>query len=396
MQRVLQTYNCMVDGVIESFGGSSAQAPMDLVFDLIDEGDASNTPATVLYDSAAVSGSLPESPGTCSFVVINSTNLFASIGSVRVTQPGSVWIVSTLPGGALQTRLIGIAGQGVDCIVASGTPAGADGKVTFLAGRIPVAGERVTAFYRGEQRSVARLADAASIAAEAVGGTAGTSRWLGKVLQPIGRSSVDCESAAQAILAFATSRSAAIAGAYKTVNPSTDIWPGDILSIISAGITSALLVRSVDVSDGSAMPEVLNYNIKFANDWATEWADGLGLKLSEDIAADAILPQTALDSPAQVLANLQQLALTSLTETALQVDAGTALPAGGGFEVRRKDWSFGPGVDPADLVLRSPVRSFTIPRAAQMERYYIRMYDTSTPPLYSRFSSALFINAPVS
>jgi dihydroxyacetone kinase len=99
---------------------------------------------------------------------------------------------------------------------------------------------------------------------------------------------------------------------------------------------------------------------------------------------------------AQMATTTVQLTLTSLTETALQVDAGMAPPAGGGVEVRLKDWEFGVGVDGADLVLRSPVRSFSIPRAAQVERYYVRIYDASTPPLYSRFSSAVFVNAPVS
>jgi hypothetical protein len=42
------------------------------------------------------------------------------------------------------------------------------------------------------------------------------------------------------------------------------------------------------------------------------------------------------------------------------------------------------------------VRSFSSPRAAQLEKYYVRMYDASTPPLYSRFSSAVFVDAPVS
>jgi hypothetical protein len=43
-------------------------------------------------------------------------------------------------------------------------------------------------------------------------------------------------------------------------------------------------------------------------------------------------------------------------------------------------------------VLRSPVNNFTIPREAAVEQYYIRMYDGSTPPNYSRFSSAVFAN----
>ena len=128
---------------------------------------------------------------------------------------------------------------------------------------------------------------------------------------------------------------------------------------------------------------------------AQKLAEVMGLKLSEAIAADALLPETALNTPGNVLANLQQLQVVSSTGTALQLDAGMAPPAGGGFEVRRRDWDFGPGVD-QDLVLRSPVRSFSIPREGQVERYYVRMFDASTPPVYSRFSSAVFTNLSVS
>ena len=56
---------------------------------------------------------------------------------------------------------------------------------------------------------------------------------------------------------------------------------------------------------------------------------------------------------------------------------------------------FGAGTGGMDLVLRSPVRDFSVPRAAQSERFYVRMYDGSTPPLYSQFSSALFVHASV-
>lgn len=396
MQRVMQRYYCMVDGVVQGFGSSSGvTAPMDVVFELVDEGAASNTPATVLYDSLAAGGTLTSTPATCSFVLANSTQLFGSVGSVSVTRTGSIWIISTLPSGTLQTRLIGLAGQGVDCTVSYGSAAGSPGKVTFLAGRVPVAGERVTVSYRTQQRAIARLADSTSIASEAVNGTPGTCRWLGKVTMPVARSSPDCESAAQAVLAFATSRTAALAGTYVMVNPSQDIWPGDVLAITSDGVTSSLLVREVVVTDGGAVPEVRQYNMRFANDWASEWAAGIGMKLSEEIAADAYLPQTASSAPGQVLANLQHVTIASLTDAALQVDAGMAPPAGGGFEVRLKDWEFGVGVDAADLVLRSPVRSFSIPVAAQLQRFYIRMYDASSPPVYSRFSSAVFVNMPV-
>jgi hypothetical protein len=379
MQRVLQAYYAMVDGVVQAFGGGLVAAPMSIVFDLQNLGASSNTPATVLYD-----GSVASSPSSCTFVAVNSVQLIGSMGYCRVTQTGSAWVVSTLPSGAKMTRLIGVAGEGVDCTVST------TGKVTFFAGRVPVAGEFVTVLYRIQQRAVARLENAASVAAEAAGGVPGTAQWLGKVLKPGARSSMDCESAASAVLSFSVSRAAAASGTYEAVNPA-DIWPGDVLAVTSNGQTMSVIVRRVDIADGMTCPEMLTYRMAFANDWA----EGLGLTLSEAIAADALLPLTALSAPGNVLANLQLLQVVSATGTALQVDAGTAPPAGGGFEVRRRDGDFGPGVD-QDLVLRSPVRSFSIPREGQVEHYYVRMYDGSTPPLYSRFSSAVFTDLPVS
>jgi hypothetical protein len=94
------------------------------------------------------------------------------------------------------------------------------------------------------------------------------------------------------------------------------------------------------------------------------------------------------------LPNLAGLATSSVSGSAIQIAAGAAPPTGGGFEVRRRDWYFAPGND-AELVLRSPVSNFTIPREAAIEQYYIRQYDASTPPNYSRFSSAIFINVPL-
>jgi hypothetical protein len=383
-QRVLQAYYAMVDGVMQSFGGGLVVAPMSVVFELQDLGASSNTPATVLYD-----GSVTSSPTSCSFVAVNSVQLVGSMGYCRITQTGSAWVVSTLSSGVKMTRLIGVAGEGVDCKVS------AAGKVTFFSGRVPVAGELVTVTYRVQQRAVARVENAASVAAEAAGGMPGTAQWLGRVLKPEARSSMDCESAARAVLSFAASRAAALAGTYGAVNPAADVWPGDVLAITSGGQTMSVVVRQVKIVDGMARPEMLTYSMAFANDWA----EGLGLTLSETIAANALLPPTALNSTippgSNVLANLQQLQVVSATGAALQVDTGTAPPAGGGFEVRRRDYDFGPGVD-QDLVLRSPVRSFSIPREGQIEHYYVRMYDGSTPPLYSRFSSAVFTDLPVS
>ena len=168
MQRVLQAYYAMVDGVGAVVWRRAGIGADGVVFELQDLGAASNTPATVLYD-----GALSSSPASCSFVAVNSVQLIGSMGYCRVTQTGSAWVVSTLPSGVKMTRLIGVAGEGVDCKVS------ATGKVTFFAGRVPVAGEFVTVMYRAQQRAVARLEDAASVAAEAAGGVPGNGAVAG-------------------------------------------------------------------------------------------------------------------------------------------------------------------------------------------------------------------------
>jgi hypothetical protein len=132
----------------------------------------------------------------------------------------------------------------------------------------------------------------------------------------------------------------------------------------------------------------VKYTIAFANDWA----DDLAIATSAAIPEDAWLPPQPETAPP--LANLNALAVTSVNASTIQIAAGVTPPTGGGFEVRRSDWSFTPGPGP-DLVLRSPVANFSIARQAATEQYFIRMYDAATPPNYSRVSSAVFVNLPL-
>ena len=373
--RTAQMYSAVCDGVARSFGGGAVAAPATLVFETRDMGDAANTPVTVLETA-----SLPSTPGSCVFAPVNSVQLIGSIGSCSITQAGSAWIVSTTPDGTQTVRLSGASGNGVDCSISTA------GRITFYAGRIPVANEKLTVSYRGRRRAVAHLRDANSADAE-------TAQWQGKVTHPPARTTADCENAAQAAIGFAMARSVALSGTYTMVNPAVDVQPGDVLSVASndgaSPDTLMLIVRSVVIEDGHAWPEHATYRIAFANDWIA----GLDAKLADGVAVDALVPATTA-APAPVLANLSALQVVSATGSALQIDAGTDPPAGGGFEVRRRDWAFGPGTD-GDLVLRSPVRSFSIPRTAQVERFFVRMYDASATPIYSRFSSAVFTNLPL-
>ena len=62
------------------------------------------------------------------------------------------------------------------------------------------------------------------------------------------------------------------------------------------------VVRSITIQDGLASPELVTCELTFAG----EWAEGLGIKTSGAIAADAVLPQAALPGPGVFLASLQQ------------------------------------------------------------------------------------------
>ena len=77
------------------------------------------------------------------------------------------------------------------------------------------------------------------------------------------------------------------------------------------------------------------------------------------------------------------------------MNTGVAPPTGGGFEIRLRDFAFMPGEDPS-LVMRGSQQSLTFSRVSASDRFYIRMVDGATPPNYSEFSTALFINLPLS
>jgi hypothetical protein len=131
----------------------------------------------------------------------------------------------------------------------------------------------------------------------------------------------------------------------------------------------------------------VKYEIKFANDWA----DDLAIKTNTTVPADTWLPAAIAPTP---LANLTGLTVTTLSGTTVAINTGVTPPSGGGFEIRRRDFAFMPGEDPG-LVVRATLPNITFSRETANDRFYIRMYDGSTPPNYSQSSTALFINLPL-
>src|ERR1700728_2375729 len=94
-----------------------------------------------------------------------------------------------------------------------------------------------------------------------------------------------------------------------------------------SGARGHRVVLTKEAAD-AALPSLLGMAVDYKAGWdghdarqkcgIITSAEVVGLKLSEAIAGDALLPQTALNAPGNMLANLQQLQVVSSTGTALQ------------------------------------------------------------------------------
>jgi hypothetical protein len=381
IDRELEVYRSFGDSGAITLGGQSNSASANIQMEIQPFVDGVGGMPVTLYDGALVA-----LPSTCNLVAASSINLIGTMRALNLTSLGSSWVVSTPLGGGPYTRRIGTTTQAAECEVQR------TGKVVFYAGFQPAIGEMVAVSYRTIGRSVGRAVNVASQEALALAGEPAVAAWIGTVSQPAPRTSADCRNAATAIEQAAAGVSALWSGKYNGTRTSfaTDVWPGDALQLNapSTNLNAQVVVRSVRVSYRASLPDLVEYAIDFANDWA----DDLAIKTSATVPADAWLP--ALIAPT-LLANLPGLTVTALSGSSVTVNAGVTPPAGGGLEVRRRDFVFMPGLDP-DLVARATLANITFFRETANDRFYIRMFDGSTPPNYSEFSTALFINLPLS
>jgi hypothetical protein len=312
--------------------------------------------------------------------------MVGTMRALNLTNLGSGWVVSTPPNGSASTRRVGTTAEAAECYLNSA------GKFVFYTGYVPVSGERIAVSYRTVGRSVGRAVNTTSQAALAAAGMPSVATWIGSVTSPEARSSADCRNAALAIEQAAAGVSALWSGTYKGLRNSfaSDVWPGEalLLNAPSTDLNAQVVVRSVKVSYQASYPDMVEYTIAFANDWA----DDLAIKTSETVPDDTWLPAPIAPT---LLVNLNSLTVTALSGSTVTINAGVTPPTGGGFEIRRRDFAFMAGQDP-DLVMRTTGQTMTLSRESANDRFYIRMYDGSTPPNYSEFSTALFINLPLS
>jgi hypothetical protein len=333
-----------------------------------------------LYD-----GAISSLPPACVVVAASSINLIGTMRAFNLTNLGSGWVVSTPPNGGTYTRRAGTPAEDAECNLVR------SGKLIFGGSFMPMAGEQIAVNYRTVGRAVGRAVNTLSQQALTEIGMPAVATWMGSVTNPPARSSADCLNAATVIEQAAAGVSALWSGAYNGNGASfaSDVWPGDALQLNapSANLNAQVVVRAVKASYRASYPDLVEYAISFANDWA----DDLAIKTATTVPADAWLPVAIAPT---YPGNLTSLAVTTLNGSTVTISAGVTPPTGGGFEIRRRDFVFTPGEDP-DLVVRASLPNMTFSRETANDRFFIRMYDGSTPPNYSEFSTALFINLPL-
>ena len=380
-QRTLATYRSFGDAGAITYGGQTNDAPGNLLFEIQEYANGVAGMPVTLYD-----GSVTSLPPSGSVVAASLRAMTGTMRAFRLTNLGTGRVVSTPAGGTAYTRRMGTPSEAGECYLDRA------GKVVFSSGFVPLPGEQVAVSYRTRGRAVGRAANTASQQQLSASGLPAVAQFTGSVTMPPARSSADCRNAAATLAEAAASASALWSGTYKCTSASLneDIWPGDalLLNVASLNMNSQVVVRAVRLIYASSYPDLVTYEIEFANDWA----DDLAIRTSGTVPTDAWLP--AAISPT-VLTSLVRLTVASVNGLTVTINTGIAPPAGGGFEIRRRDFAFMPGED-SGLVMRGSQQTMTFARETAADRFYIRMYDGSTPPNYSEFSAALFINLPVS
>jgi hypothetical protein len=380
-EREFATHRSMDGGIPVTAGGDCNDASADLLFEIQEFVNGVAGMPVTLYD-----GQIANLPSSCSVVAASSLNLQGSMRSLGLMDLGSSWVKSACPGESSRVRRLGSAAQSAECRVES------NGTLVFYPGFTPEVGERVQVSYRAVRRAVGRATNETEQQQLAEAGLPAVSAWIGSVTNPAARSSRDCRNGAAVLARSAATANSLLSGRYECTGASLDgdVWPGDALQINtpSAALNAQVIVRAVKLTYASTCPDLVHYTISFANDWA----EHLAIKTSSNVPDDAWLPAPVSPSYA---ANLSELAVVAIDGNAVTVNTGIAAPAGGGFEVRRRDNCFMPGTDP-DVVLRGSQSTLTLTRASASERFYIRMFNEATPPNYSEFSAALIFNLPLS
>jgi hypothetical protein len=390
--RAGETYHSSLHPAGSGWGGAAVTADVRFVLEVQDI-DPNNpatlvAPATVLYDDVITSA-----PGFCTYALVNAANMQCSIAYTYVTHISLAEVRTALPSANYVTQLVGALSDGAACEITSSP------SLDFYPQYVPALNELIVASYRGAGRAVAQVENEASVLSLQNGTDDGTRGSVRVAKTPGARTDVDCENAALAILDDTTGT--AWSGTYETWSDflpgaAEDIFPGDAITVNvpSRGAAFVAIVREVGMEIVDPADDRSFYTIGFANDSASP----LAIEYAASATTIALQDMPPLLQTTQVgayyQANLTEAQITAVTSTTVEVDAGMAPASGFGIEVRENDYGWGQAND-RNLLGRFNTQTFSLSRLAETQNYFLRLYDNSSPPKYSRYSAALHVDYPL-
>ena len=387
-----ETYHSSLHPAGSGWGGAAVPGDLRFVLELqdIDPSNAATlvAPATVLFD-----GVIASAPTFCAYALVNATSMQCSIAYTYVTHISLAEVRTALPSSSYVTQLVESLSNGGQCRITSST------SLDFYPQYVPALNTLIVASYRGAGRAVAEVINSASIASLQSGADNGVRGIVRTMKTPSARTQGDCENAALAILDDAGAL--AWTGTYQTWSDflpgaAVDIFPGDgvTVNVPSQNAAFSAIVRKVSIDVVDPADDRGIYAIDFANDLAAP------LALQDQSSATTVPLQ---DMPVRLattqvgayyLAALTNAQITAVTSTTAQVDAGMAPGSGFGIEVRAHDYGWGVAND-RNLLGRFTTQTFSLPRLARTQNYFLRLYDNSSPPRYSRYAAALHVDYPL-
>jgi hypothetical protein len=392
-----ETYHSPLHPAGAGYGGAAVAADVRFVLEVQDI-DPSNpetmvAAATVLYDDV-----ISNAPGFCTYALVNSTNMQCSIAytytaHISLAEVRTAVQISPMEYAPYVTELVGALSDGAECEITS------DPSLDFYPEYVPALNQLIVASYRGSGRALALVRNAASVASLQNGADDGTRGSVRVAKTPGARTDVDCENAALAILDDSTGT--AWSGTYETWSDflpggAADIFPGDAIAVNvpTRGAAFTAVVREVQIQIADPADDRGFYTIVFANDLAVPLGIELGGNAVTIELQDTLTLQTTTQVGEYYQTDLTEAQITSVTSTTVSVDIGIAVPTGYGVEVRENDYGWGQAND-RNLFGRFSTQTFSLTRLAEVQDYFLRLYDNSSPPRYSRYSAALHVDYPL-
>lgn len=388
--RLQQIFHSAANPAGAALGGGQIAADVRLVLEVHDI-DPTNPATQIAASTVLYDGVLSGAPAFCTYALVNSPALQCSIAFTRMIEAPDVEVRSAPPGQNFSSRLVGPLSSGGQCNIISG-PA-----LSFFTSYVPALNEMIEAHYRGSGRSMARVMNPASIAAIQHGTDDGTRAAIRHLKLPLGRTSADCETSALALLSDGATPGCT--GKYETWSDflpggATDIFPGDVLNLNVPACKAVFpaIVKEVVITVEDLAGEHCTYAMQFEQ----SVSEDLAFEFQSKIIASA-LDVTAIANiqvGAMTLPDLTSAAITEVDSTTVSIDAGVTPISGGGIEVRWSDVGWGPYND-QNLAGRFTTQTFTLPRLSKVQDYFLRQFDSSTPPKFSRFTTALHVDMPL-